>query len=130
MTEALLPKSLLWRRVDVPGAEHVLYSDQGGLRARGVQVAHDPVGYHATYELVADEQWRTSRLTVTSEGAGWRREVRLERRGDDWRVVTAEHGDLPNAGFAGIEDPDRLHGALDVDLAASPLTNTLAIRRL
>lgn len=28
-----------------------------------------------------------------------------------------------------MDDPDELHGALDVDLAGSPLTNTLPLRR-
>jgi hypothetical protein len=36
----------------------------------------------------------------------------------------------PGAGLPGMEDPDLLYGAFDVDLGGSPLTNTLPIRRL
>lgn len=73
------------------------------------------------------------------EGGGWRRSVRLERATGRWRVTTAEQGDLDTAlrragrapvGLPGTEEPERLRDALDVDLGASPLFNTLPIRRL
>lgn len=51
-----------------------------------------------------------------------------------WRVTTGEQGNLervlPRAPFSGIEDPDRLHAVLDIDIYNSPLTNTLPVRRL
>ena len=76
---------------------------------------------------------------MRSEGAGWARGVRLELAAGRWRVTTSEQGDLDaalvarghaRAGLPGIEDPDLLYGAFDVDLSGSPLTNTLPIRRL
>jgi hypothetical protein len=58
----------------------------------------------------------------------------MERAAGRWRVTTGEQGDLERvlrtAPFSGIEDPDRLHRVLDVDLYNSPLTNTLPVRRL
>jgi hypothetical protein len=64
----------------------------------------------------------------------------MERAAGRWRVTTGEQGDLDaalrasddTAGAAapGIDDPDRLHDALDIDLAGSPLTNTLPLHRL
>jgi hypothetical protein len=123
------PKAALWRRLDVPGAEHVLYDDRRGLTAQGVQLAHEQQAYRVSYELTTDERWATTRLDVTAEGPGWQRRVLLARD-KQWRVTASERGDLPGGHMAGIEDPYRLDDALDVDLAASPLTNTLPIRRL
>lgn len=136
---AVLPQSVLWQRLDGPGAEQVVFEDRRGLTARGLALGADPVPYACRYELTTDEKWVTTRFDVTVEGAGWLRNVRLERTADRWRVTTAEQGDLdralrsigrPAEQLPGIEDPHRLHAALDVDLWASPLTNTLPIRRL
>ncbi|MDG4821649.1 putative glycolipid-binding domain-containing protein [Asanoa sp. WMMD1127] len=136
---ATLPKVLLWTRTDVPGAETVVFDDRRGLVARGTQLAVDPIPYQARYELVVDENWQTSRLDVSVEGAGFMRTVRMQRATGRWRATTGEQGDLDAAlvaagqrrvGFPGIEDASRLERALDVDLGGSPLTNTLPIRRL
>lgn len=134
-----LPKSLFWTRVDVAGAEHAMLDDRRGLLARGALLAVDPVPYTCRYDLCTDEGWATQRLEVSCEGAGWLRTLRLERAVGRWRASTAEQGDLdavlraagrPTAGPPGIEDPERLSAALDVDLGGSPLFNTLPIRRL
>ena len=134
-----LPKSLFWIRTDTEGADHALLDDGRGLRAKGVAVAATPIPYTCRYELVTDETWATVRLEVSAEGAGWRRTVRLERATGRWRVVTGEQGNLDRAlaaagqrpvGLPGCEDPDRLADAVDVDLAAAPLFNTLPVRRL
>lgn len=134
-----LPKSRFWVRTDTAGADHALLDDARGLYARGVAAAATPVPYTCRYELVTDESWATTRLEVNVEGAGWLRTARLERAAGRWRVTTAEQGDLDRAlGAAGhhraelpgIEDPSRLIDAVDVDLGAAPLFNTLPIRRL
>jgi hypothetical protein len=135
----VLPDTLLWRRTDTAGSEHVVLADGSGLTARGVQTAADPVPYTCRYELYTDASWATVRLEATVEGGGWMRTLRLERAVGRWRATTAEQGDLDAALRAagraaaplpGSEDPDELHAVLDVDLAASPLTNTLPLRRL
>ena len=91
----------------------------------------------SSYELFTDESWVCARFDAIAEGAGWLRTLRMERAGGRWRVTTAEQGDLdaalragghPTAQPPGCEDPDRL--GVDVDLAGSPLTNTLPLRRL
>ena len=134
-----LPDSLLWERRDTTGVEHALVDPRSGLYARGTAVAVDPVAYTCRYELRTEPGWATAHLDVTAEGAGWVRSVRLELAADRWRVITAEQGNLDavlsaaghaRAGLPGIEDPDLLYGAFDVDLGGSPLTNTLPIRRL
>jgi hypothetical protein len=136
---AVLPKTLLWNRLDTAGAEHVLLDDRTGLYARGTVVADDPVPHTVRYSLQVDANWVSSRLEVTAEGAGWLRSVRLERAAGEWHVTAGEQGDLDTAMIAagrarseipGSAAPERLTKALDVDLGACPLTNTLPIRRL
>ncbi|WP_394347564.1 putative glycolipid-binding domain-containing protein [Verrucosispora sp. SN26_14.1] len=132
-------KSLLWTRSDTAGAEHAVVDDGSGLTAYGTQIAVDPVPYTCRYQVATDSEWVSVRLEVEVEGAGWRRSVRLERATERWRVTAAEQGDLDAvlsaagrapAGLPGLEDPDRLADALDVDLGGSPLFNTLPLRRL
>jgi hypothetical protein len=134
-----LPKSLLWRRLDTVGVDHALISDRRGLHARGVAVAADPVPHTCRYEVFTDDGWAVAHLDVVTEGGGWLRSVRLERAAGRWRVTTAEQGDLDAvlraAGHAGgmlpgTEEPERLADAIDVDLGAAPLLNSLPVRRL
>lgn len=134
-----LPRALFWQRSDITGVDHALLDDRSGLRARGVAVAAAPLPHTCRYELVTDERWATVRLDVAVEGAGWLRTVRLEHAAGRWRVTTSEQGSLDRAQRAagrrgtdlpGLEDPDRIAGAVDVDLAAAPLFNTLPVRRL
>jgi hypothetical protein len=146
----VLPRSLLWRRVDEAGTEHVVLSDAfagaggdqrttAGLHARGTMICANPVPFTCRYEVYTDNAWATARFDATVEGAGFSRTTRLERAAGRWRVTASEQGDLdaalrsaghPRAGFPGSEDQDRLARAIDVDLAYSPLTNTLPLRRL
>jgi uncharacterized protein len=134
-----LPVSLFWQRKDSAGAEHALVDARHGLYARGCQLAVDPIAYTCRYEVQTDPAWATVRVDVSAEGAGWVRSVRLELAAGRWRVTATEQGDLDaaltaaghaRAGLPGMEDPDLLYGAFDVDLSGSPLTNTLPVRRL
>ncbi|MFF5296770.1 putative glycolipid-binding domain-containing protein [Paractinoplanes globisporus] len=134
-----LPASLFWERRDTSGSEHALVDARGGLYARGTVLAIDPIPFTCRYELRTEPGWSTAHIDVTAEGAGWVRSVRLELAAGRWRATTAEQGNLDavlsaaghaGAGLPGIEDPDQLYGAYDVDLGGSPLTNTLPIRRL
>jgi hypothetical protein len=134
-----MPKSLFWVRTDTTGTDHALLDDRRGLFVRGLAQAAEPVPYTCQYEMVTDETWTASRLEVSVEGAGWLRTLRLERAAGRWRASTGEQGDLdgalvaagrPAAGLPGTEEPERLNDALDVDLGAAPLFNTLPVRRL
>ncbi|MEV0269375.1 putative glycolipid-binding domain-containing protein [Hamadaea sp. NPDC050747] len=130
----LLPRALAWRRTDTTGGEYAGYDDREGLTAHGYAFTAAPVAYACRYELSADGRWASSRLDVTVEGPGFLRTLKMERAGGRWRITTSERGNLnavlPTAPLAGTEEPERLTDALDVDLYASPLTNTLPIRRL
>jgi hypothetical protein len=135
-----MTRALVWQRTDTAGAEYAGLDDRRGLTARGVALADTPLPYACRYDLATDEGWATARFEATVEGAGWLRSVRMERAAGRWRVTTGEKGDLDAALRAagrraaaplpGSEDPYRLADALDVDLYASPLTNTLPLRRL
>jgi hypothetical protein len=123
-----LPRALAWQRIDLAGSEFCVFDDSSGLRASGTAVAGD--AYACRYDLTTDASWATTRFEVSAQGAGWTRSVRLVRADRGWRVTAREEGTLRGAGLPGIEDPSRLDAALDIDLYASPLTNTLPIRRL
>ncbi|MEO3776062.1 putative glycolipid-binding domain-containing protein [Micromonospora sp. B11E3] len=134
-----MPKSIFWTRTDTAGAEHAALDEGGGLRARGVALAVDPVPYTCRYQLTTGPDWVTTRLEVEAEGAGWQRGVLLEAGDGRWRVTASEQGNLdaalraagrPPAGLPGTDDPGRLVDAVDVDLGGSPLFNILPVRRL
>ena len=136
---ATLPKSLFWVRTDTAGTDHAIFDDRGGLAARGVAQAADPLPYTCRYDLTADEGWAAQRLEVGVEGAGWLRTIRLERASGRWRASTGEVGNRdaaltaarhPAAGLPGTEEPERLDEAVDVDLGGSCLFNTIPVRRL
>jgi uncharacterized protein len=65
--------------------------------------------------------------------------VQIARKGRDWRVTTREIGDLdpvlarhgrPGAPLPGIDDADRLHGGVDVQIAPVVLSLTPLLRRV
>ncbi|MGH3742914.1 MAG: putative glycolipid-binding domain-containing protein [Micromonosporaceae bacterium] len=122
-------RDVLWRRVTSDGIEHVLLDDAEGLRARGTMTAAEPQPYTCRYSLATNQQWVVTTLEVETEGAGWRRRVRLERDSSGWRITANEHGDLEPS-LPGIEAPEVLNAAVDPDLGFSPLFNTLPVRRL
>jgi hypothetical protein len=80
-----------------------------GIVASGTQLGADPHPYRAGYELDARGDWITRRLRVEVAGGGV-----LELRHD---------------GAGNWEGRPDLEGALDCDLAYSPLTNLMPIRR-
>jgi uncharacterized protein len=98
-------------------AEHArveLRSD--GLLAAGVQLGVEPEPYRLDYQLDVPSGWITRRLELEASGAGWRRRMVLERDAAGPWTVDGERD-------------ERLDGALDCDLAFSPLTNMMPILR-
>jgi uncharacterized protein len=90
--------------------EVVLSGD--GLAATGAQLGVAPTPYRAAYELEVRGDWTTRRLRVDVAGVG-----SLELRHDG------------KGTWAGVPNSAELEGALDCDLAFSPLTNLMPIRR-
>ncbi len=123
-----MDQQVLWQPWDEPGIEHLrLTNDErtGDIIADGVIVRlWEGAPLRLRYTLRCDAQWRT-------------RELRCERLGAEASADAATDAPLhlisDGAGHwttcAGESLPD-LDGCLDVDLMATPFTNTLPIRRL
>jgi hypothetical protein len=99
-----------------------------GLRATGVAIGADPVPYRLDYRLETGPGWVHRRLHAETRGAGWSRELELERAVTGaWSVRARGSGELALAAPGG--DPAALAGALDCDLGLSPLLNTPPVLR-
>lgn len=95
---------------------------RGQPRAAGVR--------ELDYTLETTPGFVTTRLHLATRGEGWRRTLDLRRDGSgDWTASMAAEGDSPES----LDPPggrlERLAGALDCDLALSPLTNTMPVLR-
>jgi uncharacterized protein len=112
-------RSIVWVKADPPGTEfaavHVM---RDGLSASGTAIGSSPSGYRLDYRLETGPNFVTKRLSVDARGDGWRRKLDLTRlRSGRWVC----------AGVA--SDMKAVAGALDCDLALSPLTNTMPVLR-
>lgn len=115
MTEDLV----LWRRLDQPGHEaaRLIFHDPFWHLSGTAVFAHDGMPCRLEYLVACSAGWQTLHAKV----AGWvgARCVRLDLVADSshcWRLN-------------GRECPD-VNGCIDLDLAFSPATNMLPIRRL
>jgi hypothetical protein len=110
------PLSARWRPVGADGLEHLdLRLEDGTIVIDSVVIGgRGGVPYGLRYRLVCDEAWVTRSLDLTATDG---RSLRLRSDGEgEW---TDAEG-FPIA---------HLDGAIDIDLAGSPFTNTLPIRR-
>jgi uncharacterized protein len=107
---------LAWRGLDEWRAEGcTIERGEHGLRAVGVQLG---ASYQLDYGLETGPELFTRRLVVTVKDAEGERGVLLERSEEDG-AWTANDEPLPH-----------VEGALDIDLALSPLTNYMPAARL
>lgn len=108
----------IWQSVAWPGLEHVTWSDNHTLRAESRALHVLPEGAtQVMYIVSTDRELRTRQVTVGVEFDGAYNEIELSCDADGtWSDRSGERPDL--------------HGCVDVDIATSPLTNTLPIRRL
>jgi uncharacterized protein len=110
-------RTLTWRGVEEWLAEHARVElTDGCVMATGVQLGVEPKEYRVDYRLEVPSNWVTRRLEVDAAGAGWRHSLVLEHDGSGAWTRDGEH--VP-----------ALDGAMDCDLAYSPLTNVMPIRR-
>jgi len=107
-----------WRDWAGEGLEHlVLREGPDGFRAdSGVVGADDGQLFAVRYRVLCDGRWRARRLEVSLVG-------------DDRRLDLSSDGAGHWTDPAGASRAD-LAGTIDVDLTATPFTNTLPIRRL
>jgi hypothetical protein len=108
---------LAWERLDEPGSEvcTVTLGDRGGT-ASGISVCVGPAPFAWRWRVAWDEAWRT-------------RAVSVERLDGDAAITLSADGNGAWADAAGAPVA-ALDGCRDIDLAATPFTNTLAIHRL
>lgn len=116
-------RAVLWAKDEPYGSElaEVTFGDDRLSctgTALGVEGRRDTEGdpYRLEYQLETGADYVTTRLAVTIRGNGWTRSLDLRRT--EWGAWSGE----------GV-DADALHGALDCDLALSPMTNTMPVLR-
>lgn len=109
--------TVIWQATTVPGLEHChIRTDDDGIRVDGMVVALDGRPIRLNYQIDCDLSWIVRRLDVT--------EV---ERGTELTFLADGAGHWTNGAGDRLEAID---GCLDVDLTATPFTNTLPIRRL
>jgi hypothetical protein len=125
----MMEQLILWTGLDQWRTEAARVSlTEDGVRATGTQIGVDPVPYHLEYELDAADGFVTRSLRVRCEGDAWARGLELTRDGGGaWRAAYDQEGrtELPSPSA----EVDQLDEALDCDLAFSPMTNLMPIRR-
>ncbi len=124
-----ITRAVAWVKDDPIGAEfsEIVLAPQH-LRAEGVAIGTEPVPYRLDYTLETAPGFFTRRLRVSTRGEGWSRVLDLRRdEAGAWSLAVDEEGhiDLPPPGG----DPATFAGALDCDLALSPVTNLMPVLR-
>lgn len=108
----------MWMSKDNKIFEHVwLYKSAEGSVADGWIVHSGEDGYRIHYKIEVDASWRTRKVELTK----WGEQVKTIQLHSDGNGHWRDH--------QGNEIP-ALNGCIDVDLYASPFTNTIAIQRL
>lgn len=114
-----LRRAVVWRNLQFPGSEQFeLWRNDAGWVLKGTVIAAlDPSRpMLVEYKIECDELWRTMQVDVARRIGTELRSVTLSAHDGRWR---GSDGELP-----------AVNGCVDVDLGASPCTNTLPIRRL
>jgi len=122
-------RSIVWVKPDPPGAE---FADVDIVRRRltaaGIAIGSSPLGYRLDYKLETRSDYVTSGLLVVARGVGWERKLDLRRLfSGRWTARTKVRGDVDLPPPGGDMAP--FAGALDCDLALSPLTNSMPVLR-
>lgn len=120
MSQIPVERSYFWAAAEGPGLEHLrLRLDPLESVAHGMLMGvENNVPYRLAYKIKWGADWRTRKVTLEVQDARGMRERILKSDGHgNWKDETG--------------DPiTELAGCIDVDIAASPFTNTLALKRL
>jgi hypothetical protein len=109
--------TLMWQSIPFPGTEHfVIRVGAAAIEAEGFVVSLDSRPIRLHYRIRCDPDWTARELDITEASSGLDLGFRSDGQG---RWTDREGRHLPD-----------LDGCVDVDVAATPLTNTLPIRRL
>jgi uncharacterized protein len=106
------------------GADHcVIDEHRDGFSVRGSAiVVEGSLPYFLRYAVQVDREWRTRHVVVHVSERDQESNMHLVVEGGTWKLGRQERLDL--------EERADLAGCSDVDLAFTPATNTLPIRRL
>jgi hypothetical protein len=120
---------IVWAKKEPLGVEFAdVAIGHNRLTAIGTALGSEPLGYRLDYKLETGPRFVTRRLMVESRGDGWRRRLDLRRLASGrWTARTSSQGRVDLAPPGG--NLSAVHGALDCDLALSPLTNTMPVLR-
>lgn len=114
----LAERNVIWQRQDAPGWEHLgLHVGNDGVDADGLVVSVEKQRiFRLHYQVRCDSEWRcrNAELALLGEERG---RLRLTKQGSGPWLSNG----LP---------VERSEAAVDIDISATPFTNTLPIRRL
>jgi hypothetical protein len=110
----------MWKRLDMPGHDlAAIQPRDAGWRLAGVAIfTYEGKSCKLDYDIDCDERWRTHVVSVSGLALGELVSVELTR---DLEGIWRDASDAPI---------DSLAGCIDIDLAFTPATNLLPIRRL
>ena len=112
-------REIVWEWTDRPGLEHLsLEIGENAIRADGlVLVALDESLVRLRYAVECDGSWNFRRAELAMDRAGEQRSLTVARdEPGDWVVDGAPRRELA--------------GCTEIDIMATPFTNTLPVRRL
>jgi uncharacterized protein len=110
-------RTVRWKPYGNDGLEHLVIEPRPGrIEVRAVVIGErEGVAYGARWRCLCDADWRVREFGITT----------ADNRG--LALVSPEPGRWVDAAGDALS---QLDGCLDIDLSASPFTNTLPIRRL
>jgi hypothetical protein len=113
-----MKRQVMWSRSDAPGMEHLaLIMRNGEPEADGIVLgAENGAAFRLRYKVRCDSRWRVRRVEINFVDD--RRGLSLNADGEG-RWFDESGAAVP-----------ALDGCVDADITATPLTNTLPIRRL
>lgn len=113
------PIDVYWAAIGTAGLEHLIFMEgEAGAEADGLVLRyHNGTALRIAYRVECDPQWKTRKVALELTG---RATTGLQFFGDG------------NGGWSGENGAalGELAGCLDVDIMATPFTNTLPVRRL
>ena len=114
-----MERNIMWTPWSEPGLEHLhLLQQDGNILTDSIIVGvSNRMPFRLHYEITCDSNWKVKELGLTLL-SGNRKSIKLQADGQGhWSTNTG--------------DPvSSLEGCIDVDISATPFTNTLPIRRL
>lgn len=122
-------RSITWAKEGRRGTETVrVRLQRGRLTAVGRATGSAPIRYSLDYVLTTGARYATRKLVIRARGDGWSRWMHLERSPlGIWRALHQARGVVRLQPPGGDMSP--LEGAIDCDLAWSPLTNAMPVLR-